>query len=70
MITVSCHMAPMCFNFSLVDVGTASPSALSRSAAIAIERSCCEAAGIWQWVGGEAPHVREAELLCCRDVEL
>jgi hypothetical protein len=44
-------MAGACLIFSVVDAGILSPKALSRSAAAAMERSCCEVIEIWQWVG-------------------
>jgi hypothetical protein len=49
MIVVSSWMAWMCLIFAAVDVGTLPPITLRRSAATAMERSCCKAAGIWQW---------------------
>jgi hypothetical protein len=49
MIAVSSWMARMCMIFSVVDVGTVPPNTLRRSAAVAMERSCCKATGTWQW---------------------
>ncbi len=51
MIAGSSSMAQMCLIFSAVDVGTVQPNTLRRSAAAAMERSCCEATGTWQWAG-------------------
>jgi hypothetical protein len=51
MIAVSSWMAWMCLIFAAVNVGTVPPNTLSRSAAAAIERSCCKATGTWQWPG-------------------
>ncbi len=48
---VSCHMALTCFTFAVADVGIAPPSAVRRSVAARMERSCCDVIGIWQWVG-------------------
>ncbi len=48
---VSCHMALTCFAFAVADVGIVPPSAVRRSVAARMERSCCDAIGIWQWVG-------------------
>ncbi len=49
--------------FSVVDVGTLLPRALRRSAAAAMERSCCKVVGIWQWVGYRC-HVLEKQKRC------
>jgi hypothetical protein len=48
---VSCHMALTCFAFAVADVGIVPPSAVRRSVAARMERSCCNANGIWRWVG-------------------
>ncbi len=48
---VSCCMALTCFAFAVADVGIVPPSAVRRSVATRMERSCCNAIGIWQWVG-------------------
>jgi hypothetical protein len=48
---VSCHMALPCFTFVVAGVGTVPPSTVRRSVATRMERSCCDAIGIWQWVG-------------------
>ncbi len=48
---VSCRMALTCFTFAVADVGKVPPSAMRRSVAARMERSCCDAIGIWQWVG-------------------
>jgi hypothetical protein len=48
---VSCHMALTCFAFAVADVGKVPPSAVRRSVAARMERSYCDAIGIWQWVG-------------------
>jgi hypothetical protein len=58
MIAVSSWMAWVCLIFSVVDVGTLPPITLRRSAAAAMERSCCKATGIWQWAGYRC-HVSE-----------
>jgi hypothetical protein len=44
-------MALIFFAFAVADVGKVPPSAVRRSAAARMERSCCDAIGIWQWVG-------------------
>jgi hypothetical protein len=44
-------MALMYLILSLVDTGTVPPNDARRSSVAAIERSCCEVTGIWQWVG-------------------
>jgi hypothetical protein len=51
MMLVSCHMALTGFAFAVADFGIVPPSAMRRSAAAMMERSCCDAFGIWQWVG-------------------
>jgi hypothetical protein len=51
MIAVSSLMALMCLIFAAVTVGTLPPISLRRSAAAAMERSCCKATGTWQWAG-------------------
>ncbi len=48
---VSCRMALTCFTFAVANVDKVSPSAVRRSVAARMERSCCDAIGIWQWVG-------------------
>jgi hypothetical protein len=48
---VSCCMALTCFAFAVADVGIVPPSAVRRSVAARMETSCCNAIGIWQWVG-------------------
>jgi hypothetical protein len=48
---VSCCMALTCFAFAVADVGKVPPSTVRRSVAARMERSCCDAIGIWQWVG-------------------
>jgi hypothetical protein len=51
MIAVSSWMAWMCLILSAVNFGTVPPNTLRRSAAAAIERSCCKEAGTWKWAG-------------------
>ncbi len=51
MIVVSSWMAPMCLIFSADDFITVPPNTLRRSAAAAMERSCCKVTGTWQWAG-------------------
>jgi hypothetical protein len=51
MIAVSSWMARMCLILSADDFGTVPPNTLRRSAAAAMERSCCKVTGIWQWAG-------------------
>jgi hypothetical protein len=48
---VSCHIALTCFAFTVADDGIFLPSAVRRSVAARMGRSCCDAIGIWQWVG-------------------
>jgi hypothetical protein len=48
---VSCRMALTCFAFEVADIGIVPPSAVRRSVAARMERSCCNAIGIWQWDG-------------------
>jgi hypothetical protein len=48
MIAVSSWMAWMCLIFVAVDLDTLPPITLRRSAAAAMERSCCKATGTWQ----------------------
>jgi hypothetical protein len=48
---VSCRMALTCFAFAVADDGIVPPSAVRRLVAARMERSCCNAIGIWQWVG-------------------
>jgi hypothetical protein len=50
-IPVSCQMALTCFAFAVADFGIVPPSTVRRSAAARMEKSCCYAIGIWQWVG-------------------
>jgi hypothetical protein len=51
MIAVSSLMARMCLILSAVDFGSVPPNTLRRSAAAAMERSCCEVLGTQQWAG-------------------
>jgi hypothetical protein len=51
MIAVTSWMARMCLIFLADNFGTVPPNTLRRSAAAAMERSCCEASGTWQWAG-------------------
>jgi hypothetical protein len=51
MIVVSSRMARLCLIFLVDDFGTVPPNTLRRSAAAAMERSCCEVTGTWQWAG-------------------
>jgi hypothetical protein len=44
-------MARMCLILSADDLVTVPPNTLKRSAATAMERSCCEVIGTWQWAG-------------------
>ena len=46
MVVQSC-IALICLFFSVVVVGTATPSAVMSSAVVEMERSCCEVTGIW-----------------------
>jgi hypothetical protein len=48
---VSCRIVLTCFAFAVADDGIFLPSAVRRSVAARMERSCCNAIGIWQWVG-------------------
>ncbi len=50
-IAVSPWMACMCLILLADDFGTVRPNTLRRSAAAALERSCCEVTGTWQWAG-------------------
>ncbi len=50
MLVSSC-MALICFAFAVAVVGIVPLSAVRRSVAARMERSCCDAIGIWQWVG-------------------
>ena len=68
MIVVSSWMAWMCLIFSAIEVSTVPPNTLRRSAAAAMERSCCKATGTWQWAGYK-PGAREAEVAHSRNVE-
>jgi hypothetical protein len=47
MIAVSSWMAHMCLIFLADNFGTVPPNTLRRSAAAAIERSCCKVTGTW-----------------------
>ncbi len=49
MIAVISCLTWTCLIFAVVNVSKFPPSALRRSAAAAMERSCCIATGIWQW---------------------
>jgi hypothetical protein len=51
MIAVCSRMARMCLILSAGDFGTVPPNTLRRSAAAAVERSCCEQTGTWKWAG-------------------
>ena len=51
MISVRSWMAQICLILSAVDFGTVPPNTLRRSAAAAMERSCCKVTGTWQWAG-------------------
>ncbi len=51
MILVSFQMACMCLILSVDNVGIVPPNTLRRSAAAAMERSCCKVIRIWQWAG-------------------
>jgi hypothetical protein len=51
MIAVSSLMALMCLILSAVAFGTVPPNTLRRSAAAAMERSCCKVTETWQWAG-------------------
>ncbi len=51
MIVVSSWMACMCLILSANNFGTVPPKTLRRSAAAAMERSCCKVTGTWQWAG-------------------
>ncbi len=51
MIAVSSWMAWMCLILSAVDFDTVPPNTLRRSAAAAMDRSCCKVTGTWQWAG-------------------
>jgi hypothetical protein len=51
MIPVSSWMAHMCLILSADAFGTLPPNTLRRSAAAAMERSCCKVTGTWQWAG-------------------
>ncbi len=49
MIVVSSRMAHMCLILSADDFDTVPPNTLRRSVAAAMERSCFEVTGTWQW---------------------
>jgi hypothetical protein len=51
MIAVSFQMACTCLNLLADDLGTVPPKTLRRSAAAAMDRSCCKETGTWQWAG-------------------
>jgi hypothetical protein len=51
MIPVSFQMAHMCLILLADNFGTVPPNTLRRSAAAAMERSCCKVTEIWQWAG-------------------
>ncbi len=51
MITVRSRMACMCLILSADNFGTVHPNTSKRSAATAIESSCCKVAVTWQWAG-------------------
>jgi hypothetical protein len=44
-------MACMCLILLADDFGTVPPNTLRRSAATAVERSCCKVTRTWQWDG-------------------
>jgi hypothetical protein len=48
---VSFCMELTCFAFAVADVGIVPLSPVRRSVAARMERSCCDAHGICQWVG-------------------
>jgi hypothetical protein len=48
MIAVSSRMARMCLILLADDFSTVPPNTLRRSAATAMERSCCKVIGTWQ----------------------
>ncbi len=48
MIAVSSRMACMCLILLADNFGTVPPNTLRRSAATAMERSCCKVTGTWQ----------------------
>jgi hypothetical protein len=51
MIAVSFRMACTCLILSADNLGTVLPNTLRRSAAAAMDGSCCEETGTWQWAG-------------------
>jgi hypothetical protein len=51
MIVVSSWMARVCLISSVNNFISLPPNALRRSAAAAMERSCCKVTGTWQWAG-------------------
>ncbi len=51
MIVVSSWIARMCLILLVDDCGTVHLNTLRRSAATAMERSCCKVTGTWQWAG-------------------
>ncbi len=51
MIGVSFRMSCTCLILLADDLGTVPPNTLRRSAAAAMDRSCCEETGTWQWAG-------------------
>ncbi len=50
-IAVGSWMARMCLILSVDNFGTVPPNTLRRSAAAAMERSCCKVTRTWQWAG-------------------
>jgi hypothetical protein len=68
MIAVSSWMARMCLILLADNFGTVPPNTLRKSAATAMERSCCKVLDLAVgWV--QAPGVGEAEAARCRNVE-
>ena len=51
MITVSFRMACTCLILLADNLGKVPPNTLRRSAAAAMDRSCCKETGTWQWAG-------------------
>jgi hypothetical protein len=49
MIGVSSPIARMCLILLVDNFGIVPPNTLRRTAAAAMERSCCEVTGTWQW---------------------
>ena len=50
-IVVSFWMDCSCLILLADDLGTVPPNTLRRSAAAAMDRSCCKETGTWQWAG-------------------